>query len=96
MARTPEPRPMTDEEKRELGIPLKAEGVYLHIPKQEPEVLTAGWTDDQIRAKSMQELDAMIVTGEKGLQNLKDTVRKEEARIDDLRRVKGRKLALGG
>jgi len=92
----PIPRPMTDAEKKELGIPLKAEGTFLHIPKIEPEILTAGWTDAQISAKSMKELDAMIESGLKGVESLRDTVRKEEARIDDLRRVRGRKLALGG
>jgi hypothetical protein len=92
----PQPRAMTDDEKRKLGIPLKAEGTFLHIPKKEPEILTGGWTDDQIRAKSMQEIDAMIESGMKGVESLRATVRAEEARIDDLRRVKGRKLALGG
>ena len=96
MSRDPQPRPMTDEEKMALGIPVKAEGVFLHIPKKEPEILTAGWTDDQIRAKSMQELDAMIASGEKGIQSLRDTLTSEQNRVDDLRRVKGRKLALGG
>lgn len=90
------PRPMTDEQKKKLGIPLKADGVYLDIPKKQPEILTAGWTDEQIRAKSIQEIDAMISSGEKGIESLKATVRAEEARIDDMRRVRGRKLALGG
>lgn len=96
MSNDPQPRPMTDDEKKALGIPVKAEGVFLHIPKKQPEILTAGWTDDQIRAKSIQELDAMIASGEKGIENLRSTLNAEMARVDDLRRVKGRKLALGG
>ena len=96
MANAPQPRPMTDEEKKALGIPLNAEGTFLHIPKIEPEILTAGWTDDQIRAKSMTELDAMIDSGLKGIKSLEATLNAERNRVDDLRRVKGRKLALGG
>lgn len=59
------------------------------------EVVTGGWTDTQIRAKSSQEIDAMINSGQMGLDSLRDTIRKEEQRINNLYLIKQRKLLLG-
>ena len=87
---------MTDDEKRALNIPLKAEGVFIHIEDEPPEPKTAGWTDTQIRSKSMSELDAMVGSGEKGLESLRATLKSEEDRIDGLRRIRQRRLDLGG
>lgn len=90
------PRPMTDDEKRKYNIPLKAQGTFLTLGDGIVETKTAGWTDDQIRAKSIKELDAMIESGEKALDSLRKTLRAEEDRINDLRRVRQRKTDIGG
>lgn len=59
-----------------------------------PEPTTAGWTDSQIRAKPLEEIDAMISSGEIGIQNLQETLDNEVKRVRDLRRVRDRKLEL--
>lgn len=70
--------------------------VYLDLDEQQkpPEVLTAGWTDAQLKSKPLSEIDAMITSGEMGLATLKETVAQESARIDGLRMARSRKLQL--
>jgi hypothetical protein len=56
---------------------------------------TAGWTDEQIRGKSLKELDSMITQGELATAKLRETLTGEEARIQGLRLVRARKVELG-
>lgn len=92
----PQPKPMSDALKKKLGISLTAQGTYLDLGPAQVELLTAGWTDEQIQAKSMDEIDAMIRSGEQGLASLRTTVSAEEDRIGGLRQIRNRKLSLGG
>jgi len=71
--------------------------VYIDLddqPKAPPEVVTAGWTDTQLRAKSLPELDAMIASGEMALTNLRNIVDTEVERIEGLKKARSRKLLL--
>ena len=78
-------------------LPPHAVYIDLDDPRNQvpPEPVTAGWTDTQIRGKSLAEIQAQIDTGEKGLASLKETIRAEEKRVDDLRLIKARKLQIG-
>ena len=69
---------------------------YIDLDEQQkpPEPTTCGWTDTQIRNKSLGEFDAMISSGEMGIASLKETLDKEVQRIEDLRRVRNRKTDL--
>jgi hypothetical protein len=75
---------------------LSSNVTYLDLDEQQvpPEPTTCGWTDTQIRNKSLEELDAMISSGELGLASLHQTLDNEVKRIEDLRRVRNRKLDL--
>lgn len=70
--------------------------VYIDLDEQQvpPEPETAGWTDTQIRNKSLEELDAMISSGDLGVENLKQTLDTEIERVEDLRRIRKRKLEI--
>jgi hypothetical protein len=69
---------------------------YIDLDEQQelPEPTTCGWTDTQIRNKSLEEFDAMISSGDMGIASLKQTLNNEVQRIDDLRRVRNRKTDL--
>jgi hypothetical protein len=69
---------------------------YLDLDAQQepPEPTTCGWTDTQIRNKPLEDFDSMISSGELGIASLKETLAQEEGRIEDLRRVRNRKLDL--
>lgn len=61
-----------------------------------PEVVTAGWTDTQIKGKPLVEIEKQIESGELGLAGLRETLSNEERRIAGLRQVRLRKIQLGG
>ena len=75
---------------------LGSNAVYIDLDEQKtpPEPVTAGWTDTQIRNKSLEEIDSMIASGDAGILNLTQTLDNEIKRIDDLRRIRKRKLEL--
>lgn len=87
---------MKKEEFEKLNGKLSADVTYIDLDEQQepPEPTTCGWTDTQIRNKPLEEFDAMITSGEMGIESLKQTVAQEEQRIADLRRVRNRKLDL--
>ncbi len=89
---------MKEEEFRRLyDVPEGAHITYIDLDAQkETPMNTAGWTDDQIRGKSLQEIDAQITSAEAGLTSLRETVRAEEDRLAGLRLVRDRKVVLGG
>jgi len=87
---------MKQEEFEKLHGKLGENTVYIDLDEQQapPEPTTCGWTDDQIRNKSLKEFDAMISSGELGIASLQQTIDTEVKRIDDLRRVRNRKTDL--
>ena len=58
-------------------------------------VLTAGWTDEQIKGKTEQELRAQVAQRETGLVRLQQTVDNERNEIEKLKQVLQRKLQIG-
>lgn len=82
--------------RKHLKIAPNASVTVLALGEGEIPVKTAGWSDDQINAKSMVEIETMIRSGELAVENLRQTIAAEEERISGLRLVKQRKIALGG
>lgn len=87
---------MKKEDFEKLNGKLSADVLYIDLDEQQtpPEPTTCGWTDTQIRNKPLEEFDAMISSGELGIASLKQTLSQEEQRVEDLRRVRNRKLDL--
>jgi hypothetical protein len=88
---------MSDKEKRlrrQLNIPLGANVTLLEL---EPDIerLTEGWTDDQIKGKSVSQFEQMINSAELGIEKMQETINQEQARIRSLRRLRQRRLELG-
>jgi len=76
-------------------LPSNVQFVDLDAQRKPPPVLTSGWTDEQIANKTIEEIDAMIAAGEKGLESLRETVRGESERVDGLRLIRSRRIQLG-
>jgi len=77
---------------------LPSNATYIDLdaqPKPIPEVMTAGWSDTQIRGKTVQELDGMINSAQLGIKNLEETLGGERQRLDDLMRIRNRKIEIG-
>jgi hypothetical protein len=68
---------------------------YIDLDAQPKPVMTEGWTDEQIRAKSLDDLNLQVMQAELGVESLRDTLNKEVERIEGLKRVRARKLLLG-
>jgi hypothetical protein len=87
---------MKREEFEKLNGKLSDNVTYIDLDEQQvpPEPTTCGWTDTQIRNKSLEEFDAMISSGEMGIASLQQTLDNEVKRIEDLRRVRNRKTDL--
>lgn len=87
---------MKKEEFEKLHGKLSDDVAYIDLDEQQapPEPTTCGWTDTQIRNKSLKEFDSMISSGELGIASLQQTLDNEVKRIDDLRRVRNRKTDL--
>lgn len=87
---------MKKEEFEKLNGKLGGDVLYIDLDEQQtpPEPTTCGWTDTQIRNKSLEEFDAMISSGEMGIASLRQTLDNEVQRISDLRRVRNRKTDL--
>lgn len=89
---------MKEKEFREkYNLPVGANVTYIDLDAQRTTpVITAGWTDEQIKNKDLSELDGMISSAQAGLDSLRETVRAEEDRLADLILLRGRKVSLGG
>jgi hypothetical protein len=86
---------MKKEEFEKLHGRLPPETVYIDLDEQDfQETVTAGYTDTQLRNKSLESFDAEIASGELGLANLEETVAAERQRIAGLRQARARKLVL--
>lgn len=60
------------------------------------EKITCGWSDSQISAKSIEDFDELINQSVLAANSLRDTLAQQNQRITDLRKIRKRKLALGG
>jgi len=66
---------------------------YVDLDEQQA-VVTAGWTDKQILSKTPQQLKGMIRQGEKAVSIMRDSLQREEQRIEGLRQVLARRMEL--
>jgi len=84
-----------DEKERQirekLGIPLGAPMTVIELPKHVEERKTGGWTDDQIKGKTFEELDAMVNQAETAAKGLKEALTQQENRVSDLKMIRRRK-----
>lgn len=92
---------MDDKEKsirKRLGIPMNSDVQIIDLDEQQkpPEVMTAGWSDTQIKGKSVEEIESLIKQNELALDSLEQTVANQRQMINDLRQVRQRKLLIGG
>jgi hypothetical protein len=56
---------------------------------------TGGWTDEQIRGKSLEEIDQLIEMNDLALDAQRTVVFTQEEVVTNLRRVRARKIKLG-
>lgn len=84
-----------EEKLRALGIPKGANVTFIDMGRGEGVRKTAGWTDEQIRAKSVADIDQMISQNEKAAQGLRRALEDQENRLAGLRMVRQRRLDLG-
>ena len=70
--------------------------VNLDDQREPPEHVTAGWKDSQIKAKTPEEIQKMIDSANLGIANLRETVAKEQERLNGLYEVQMRKKLIGG
>ena len=84
--------------RKELKIPLGADVqiIDLDLQKKTPEMVTAGWTDTQIKNKGIQEIDALIHQNELALKSMEEAVFTQRENLSGLRQVRNRKLLIGG
>ena len=88
----------TPENRKQLGIPVKADVTWIDLDEQQepPEVVTAGWTDTQIKNKSLEDIDSLIKQNELAAESLMKTYTTQIEQVNKLKQVRHRKLILGG
>lgn len=75
---------------------LPPDAVYIDLDATKTiERVTAGWSDTQIKGKSVTELDALIKSAGLNIQSLEESVSGERQRLHDLQAIRNRKLELG-
>ena len=92
---------MDDKEKnirKRLGIPMKTDVQIIDLDEQQkpPEMVTAGWTDTQIKAKTVKDIELLIKQNELALDAIEQTAAGQRQTINNLRQVRQRKLLIGG
>ena len=60
------------------------------------EQLTGGWTDAQIRNKTEAEIQHLLDQNQNVLSTLRNSVREQAGRVNDLQDILARKRAIGG
>jgi hypothetical protein len=58
--------------------------------------VTEGWTDDQIEGKSIEQFDAMIRSAELAIEKMEDSIRQQRDLVASYRKIRKRRLELGG
>jgi hypothetical protein len=82
--------------RKQLRIPPNAKLTVIDMGEGKVEPKTAGWTDEQILNKSVEDFDSQINSEELAVQKLRDIVAGQEDRLTDLRRIRARRKELGG
>ena len=86
-----------DELRKKLNIPKGTQVTLIDLDAQrEPEeMVTAGWRDSQIKAKTLEDIDALIRQNELSVESLEKTIAQQRDLIHGLRQVRNRKLLIG-
>lgn len=84
--------------RKRLGIPMNSDVTIIDLDEQQkpPETVTAGWTDTQIKNKSIQEIDLLISQNELALETMEKSVAQQRDNINGLKQVRWRKHQIGG
>jgi len=82
-----------DELRKKLGLSEKT--ALVDMGKGQVETVTAGWTDAQIKAKALSQIDDLILQSEKAISKLQYTLDVERERKLGLQQVRDRKLKIG-
>lgn len=82
--------------RRKLGIPPSASLQVVDMGEGVVEPRTEGWTDAQIKDKSLQQLETMISQGMKGVEGLQKALTEQLGRVTSLQKIRDRKLIVGG
>jgi hypothetical protein len=87
--------PEQEAQMRAMNIPLGANVTFIEMGPGRPPRTTGGWTDEQIQAKTLVEIDALITQNEKAAQGLREALKGQEDRLMSLRMVRQRRIDLG-
>ena len=90
---------MIDEAKirEQLGIPNGADVQIIDLDAQRVvEVVTGGWNDEQIKNKSMEELEAMLTQNTLTLRNLEQHTDIQRDMVNNFKAILKRKVLIGG
>ena len=84
------------EARKKLGIPPNMQVTMIDLDAQRlpPEVVTAGWTDTQIRNKMPNQIQELIDQNQMALDTLRQTTNEQQDRVDGFRRILMRKTEL--
>ena len=77
-------------------LPVHATYLDLDDPDVNPQALTCGWSDDQIKARPKKAFEQDIAQGQAAITKLEETVEAERQRLVDVQTVYERKLKIGG
>jgi hypothetical protein len=83
--------------RKELSIPMGADVqiIDLDAQRQPPEMVTAGWTDTQIRNKSLAEIEDLIRQNELAVESMEKAIAQQRNQINNIKAVRQRKLIIG-
>jgi hypothetical protein len=75
---------------------LPANAIYLDLDETKTiERKTKGWTDEQIKNKTLAQFDEMLRTADLAIKNLEDAAEGERQRRQDLLAIRNRRTELG-
>ena len=83
--------------RKELSIPMGSDVqiIDLDAQRQPPEMVTAGWTDTQIRNKSLAEIEDLIRQNELAVESMGKAIAQQRNQINNIKAVRQRKLIIG-
>tara|TARA_R110000772_G_scaffold30806_10_gene76515 strand:+ start:3701 stop:3979 length:279 start_codon:yes stop_codon:yes gene_type:complete len=87
----------TPENRKQLGIPEGSNITFIDLDAQRkpPEIMTAGWTDTQIRNKTIDEIDGMIKQNDLAVASLEQTLATQRNMVHNLQQIRQRKITIG-
>lgn len=88
---------MTAEEadlRKKLGIPVGANVTFIDMGPGKPPRKTYGWTDEQVKNKTIEELDKMLESSKKVADKLRSALKEEEERFAGFTMIKLRNIEL--